>query len=150
VDPATWWREWWRGATFAAPLSGDVAQTIDTALFRAIGDQLGFININTAGAGNPQLERRITEQVASYGRQLGRILDALDVLIRHVDLSDLPPEDARTIAQLVALCDEIEEVKRKAAAEDIDRLVAQARRLREDPEANREALDRLRQAIEEG
>lgn len=37
------------------------------------------------GAGDPVKERRITQEVASYGTQLGIVLDALDVLIRHLE-----------------------------------------------------------------
>jgi hypothetical protein len=148
VDPATWWRDWWRGAILSAPLSGDVAQSIDAALVRSAGDQLGFININTTAAGNHELERRITEQVASYGRQLGRVLDALDVLIRHADLSALKPEDAAAIAELITMREQIEALKRSTATEDIERLIAQVRRLRDDPDTNRDALTRLRTALE--
>jgi hypothetical protein len=45
--------------------------------------------------------------------------------------------------------EEIEAVKERAVAADVDRLVAQVRRLRRDPETNREALSRLRQALDE-
>jgi hypothetical protein len=67
-DPVAQWRDWWRSVGVFGPLSGDVTQTIDPTLFRAVGDQVGFINVNTSAAGDPALERRITEQVASYGR----------------------------------------------------------------------------------
>lgn len=130
-----------------APLSGDVNQTIDAALVRAVGDQLGFVNINTTAAGDPDLERRITEQVASYGRQLGRILDALDVVIRNDRLDDATPEDRHALEQFGALRTEIEAVKNRATAEGIDRLVAEVRTLRRDPEANQDALRRLRDAL---
>jgi hypothetical protein len=83
-----------------APLSGDVTQAIDTSLIRSFGEQLGFININTTGAGDAQLERRIVEQVASYGRQLGGVLDAVGVLIRHDIAGELPPEDRRALERL--------------------------------------------------
>jgi hypothetical protein len=148
-DPAGLWRSWWRTFGSRGPLSGDVTQAIDTSWFRSIGDQLGFININTAGAGDPALERRITEQVASYGRQLGRVLDTLDVLIRRVDPQQLTPEDRHALVQLQELRDEINAVKAKSAADRIDRLVAAIQTLRRDPKANRDALQRLREALAE-
>jgi len=39
----------------------------------------GFININNAKTPAPGLETTIIEEVGSYGRQIGRIADALDV-----------------------------------------------------------------------
>jgi len=146
-DPSELWRAWWRGLNVMAPLSGNVTQTIDTGLFRAIGDQLGFVNINTNGSGDPELERRITDQVASYGRQLGRVLDALDVLIRHTDLANLGQQDRHAVDELLRLRADVEAVKVKAAADDVDRLVAQIHALRADPQANGGTLDRLREAL---
>lgn len=146
-DPNGLWQAWWRSMNLFAPLSGDVNQTIDAALVRTLADQLGFVNINTTAAGDPDLERRITEQVASYGRQLGRILDALDVVIRNERFDDAPPEDRHALEQFKALRAEIEAVKKRAAAESIDRLVTEVRTLRRDPDGNREALRRLREAL---
>jgi hypothetical protein len=151
TDPAALWREWWRGwTTTAAPLSGNVTQSIDAAVLRTVGDQVGFININNGGAGDPDLERRIIEQAASYGRQLGRILDVLDVLLRHVPLDSLPADDVKAVEQFTALRSDIEAIKRRAAADRIEELVAEVRALRADPEANREALDRVRAALTDG
>jgi hypothetical protein len=142
------WAAWLRPWTFRAPLSGDVWQRVtDAQLFRQLGQQLGFININTGAAGDAELERQIVEQVASYGRQLGRLLDAVDVLIRHDRRGALSDDDARALAELQRLHDQIATVKAGTAAERVDRLVEDIRALRRDPDANREALDRLRDAL---
>jgi hypothetical protein len=67
------------------PFTGDVTQSINPlSLWVKGGQQLGFVNINASSAGDPQLERDIVEGVASYGRQLGRVIDALDVLVSHL------------------------------------------------------------------
>ncbi len=62
---------------FFWPLSGDVTQVWATWA-RVVG-QWGLININVGGSGtaDPVTERRIVDEVASYGRQLGRISEAL-------------------------------------------------------------------------
>src|SRR3954454_8933202 len=86
-------RSWWGLFGLRAPWSGDVRQVIDTSLLRATGTQLGFININEQAAGNAELEQRIVTQGASYGRQLGRIMDALIVLMRHTDREALMPDE---------------------------------------------------------
>ncbi len=141
--PATLWQAWWRALGLRAPLSGDVTQTIGDH------DQLGLINLNTTQAGDPALERRIVEEVASYGRQLGRLLDAVDVLIRHDTRGKLARDDQRALDELQRLRAEIDAVKERSAARQVDRLVSEIRTLRRDPEANRTALRRIEEALED-
>jgi hypothetical protein len=120
------------------PLSGDVTQAIDTS----------FIRVTTASAGDPGLERQIAEQVASYGRQLGRVLDALDVLIRHTDGSTLGPSDQTAFDALLSLRADIEATKERAAVSRVDRIVSDIEALGRDPDANSAALSRIRAALE--
>ncbi len=93
------------------PLSGDVTQAINpwTWTLRMIGGQFGLININLGDSGNPALEQEILEQVGSYGRQLGRIGDAMAVLLRHLDRSRLNDDERETIK---ALEDQLAQVQR--------------------------------------
>jgi hypothetical protein len=58
-----------------------------------------FITVNWNG-GDADLEQHVLGQAGSYGLQLGRILDALDVLIAHADLSNLSDEEQRKIGRL--------------------------------------------------
>ena len=148
-DPRELWQSWLRAFGLRAPLSGDVTQAIDTSLVRGIGDQLGFININTSRSGDPELERRIVEQVASYGRQLGRVLDALDVLIRRDAGEQLGPKDELALNELQRLRAEIATTKERSAADQVDRLVSQIHVLRQDPAENDAALRRIRQALDD-
>ncbi len=71
--------------TFKLPLSGDVVQSINpfTALLSPIGSQFGLININVGQSGDPSVEADVLTDVAGYGKQLGRIEDALTVLLKH-------------------------------------------------------------------
>jgi hypothetical protein len=57
------------------------------------GAQFGFINLDLGAAGESDLERKLLDKVGSYGRQLGRIGDALEVILKHVKLGDLKPEE---------------------------------------------------------
>ena len=57
------------------------------------GAQFGLINIDLGDTAESDLERKILDKVGSYGRQLGRIGDALDVILKHVKLQDLKPEE---------------------------------------------------------
>ncbi|MBP0639105.1 hypothetical protein [Cupriavidus sp. AcVe19-6a] len=70
---------------------------------------------------DPGMERRIVAQ-NSYGRQLGRIMDAMEVLIELV-----PPETRTTNSSLRAfreLAQEIKEIKEKAQTNRYDKLKA--------------------------
>lgn len=50
---------------------------------------VGLINVNIGATRYPETERAILEEVGSYGRQLGHMGDALEVLIRHFDTAPL-------------------------------------------------------------
>ena len=87
----------------ALPLSGDVTQTINpwtwwNTAVNQLGGQFGLININTMASGDPVLENQIVQNVASYGKQLGRMMEALNVVIaKDLTLSTLAPKDQETI-----------------------------------------------------
>jgi len=88
------WLEWTTKLlrTNRMPLSGDVEQWIRT-WGEAVG-QVGLLNVNVAGSGNPGLERDITS-TWGYGRQLGRILDVLAPLVEK-NAAQIDDEDAVT------------------------------------------------------
>ena len=100
------------------PLSGDVTQTINpwTWLFYTAGSQYGFININLGNAGDPALEQKILGDVGTYGRQIGRIGDALRVLLDHVKLDGLSPAESEAIGALRRQLDDVDRLKRKHGA----------------------------------
>ena len=94
---------------------------------------------------DPALEQRIITEVASEGRQLGRLLDAVGVPARHQDRESSTIEDQRAMDQLQELAEQIAATKTRA--ERIDQIVADVRALRADPETNHGALQRLREAL---
>ena len=80
------------------PFSGDVTQAINPwNFFVRQMSQIGFININLARTPAPELEQSILEEVGSYGRQIGRLADALDVLVGTLDRSKLEEPQLRAI-----------------------------------------------------
>lgn len=99
---------------FKLPLSGDVIQAINpwNWFFKAEGAQFGLVNINLGKSADPDLEQHILDDVGSYGRQLGRIGEALEVLLDHVKLDRL-------------------DAKERAAIEDFRLQLAQVKRLKE-------------------
>ncbi|SHH95348.1 hypothetical protein [Marivita hallyeonensis] len=96
---------------FRAPFSGDVTQEITPRFFSP--DIQGI----------PEIEHKVQTEVASYGKQLGKILEALQTLSKATD-TPLPEIDT--------LVTEIEAIKDESKASFKDDAVA--------------ALDRLRKA----
>ena len=103
-------------AMFKMPLSGDVVQSISpwTALFSPIGNQLGVININLGQSSEPKVEEEVLSDKASYGKQLGRIGDALIVLLEHFHpRKELTEQEKTAIKDLKKMLNEIADVKEK-------------------------------------
>jgi hypothetical protein len=75
---------------------------------------LGLININLGQSSAPEVEQEILEDVGSYGRQLGRIGDALAVLITHFHPErPLDPKEEKAIRALRAMLDQIGDIKER-------------------------------------
>lgn len=57
------------------------------------GSQVGLVNVNIGETKHPETERAILDEVGSYGRQIGRIGDALEVLMAHFDTAALTQKE---------------------------------------------------------
>ncbi len=102
--------------TFKMPLSGDVAQNINpmTWWMSPVGSQFGVVNINMGLSSEPKIEEEILSDVASYGKQIGRIADALAVLIRRLPPdSEFNAEEQKAIDGLKDLVNEVAKVKER-------------------------------------
>ena len=136
------------------PLSGDVSQAVNpfTWWIRS-SQQAGFINVHACRTENPELEKRIIEEVASYGRQLGRIIDALDVLAARVLVDDLTPDERDALRAFGELAERIAAVKEQArptriTRAGVERLIDEVHALkRRDPARYEELAARLREAF---
>jgi hypothetical protein len=100
------------------PLSGDVMQTINpwNWFFKSTGSQFGLVNINLGKSVDPALEEDILDEVGSYGRQLGRIGDALGVLIKHIKPEALSDDEKKKIWALESQLADIERLKSRRAS----------------------------------
>ncbi len=92
-------------------------QAINPWTFNQEGAQIGLINIDLGQTPNPQAERAILDNVGSYGRQIGRIGDALEVIVNHVKLGDLSPAERDAIEILRGQLAQVREVKGRVAAQ---------------------------------
>jgi len=101
---------------FKMPLSGDVTQAINpwTLMFNPVGSQFGLFNINLGTSSDPAVESQVLSDVASYGRQLGRIGDALLVLLAHFDPKvELTETEAAAIRDVRSMLNSIADVKQR-------------------------------------
>jgi len=100
--------------TFKLPLSGDVVQSINPFTAFMTGGQFGLVNINLGQSSAPDVEGEVLSDVATYGKQLGRIGDALIVLLKHFNPpGPLSADESSAIAALNDMLGKIADVKKK-------------------------------------
>lgn len=90
-------------------------QAINPWTFYQQGSQFGLINIDLGETPNPQIERSILDQVGSYGRQIGRIGDALEVILDHLKLKDkdLSQDEKDTLDVLRGQLAQVRQIKQR-------------------------------------
>jgi len=86
-------------------------QAINPWTFANQGAQFGLVNINLGQTPHPEIEQKVLDEVGSYGRQLGRIGDALEVLIDHAALKGLSQAETDALAILKGQLAEVRKVK---------------------------------------
>jgi hypothetical protein len=100
--------------SFKLPLSGDVVQSINPFTAFMTGGQFGLININMGQSSEPKVEEEVMTDIASYGKQLGRIEDVLLVLVKHFHPAPpLSEEETDAIDALKEMLHKIAAVKKK-------------------------------------
>jgi hypothetical protein len=93
-------------------------QAINPMTFYQPGAQYGFINIDLGATPKPEVEQDILDEVGSYGRQLGRIGDALEVLMKHVELKGLSADEQDALSILQGQLAEVRKIKRRDRAQE--------------------------------
>jgi hypothetical protein len=99
---------------FKLPLSGDVVQSINPFTAFMTGGQFGLVNINLGQSNEENVEKEVLTDVAGYGMQLGRVEDALVVLLTHFHpRKALSAEESGAIDALKDMLDRIAAKKKK-------------------------------------
>ncbi|MGA3140484.1 MAG: hypothetical protein ABSD09_16605 [Xanthobacteraceae bacterium] len=99
---------------FKLPLSGDVVQSINPFTTFMTGGQFGLVNISMGQSSDPKVEEEVLSDVASYGKQLGRIGDALIVLLAHFHpRAPLTEQETKAIDALKKMLDKVADVKER-------------------------------------
>jgi hypothetical protein len=118
---------------FRLPLSGNVTQSILpwNWIFNPSGGQFGLVNIALGQSSNPAVEEEVLSDVASYGKQLGRIEDALSVLLAHFHPARaLTGDEEQALSALKEMTDQIAAVKAKHGSEKPPSPLPKSRRKR--------------------
>jgi len=82
------------------------------------GAQIGLFNIDLGVSPRPDIEQTVLEEVGSYGRQLGWIGEALEVLMNNVELGKLNKKEQETLDIMRGKLAEIRRIKRRAGRSD--------------------------------
>lgn len=101
--------------TFAWSLApGQLWQPINPWSFVQNGSQFGWINIILGRTPAPEVEQAALDDVGSYGRQIGHIGEALEVLLRRLPLDDLTREEREALAVFEADLCQVRRIKARA------------------------------------
>ena len=118
----------------------DAARGAPTQLTQPILPDWSFLRIDEANSSAPATEQAIVAK-ESYGRQIGRVMDALAVLIERQPDAD----DVDAFKEFGSLKERVDAIKRKAASDRIERLGADLELLkRADSAGYEEVLAKLR------
>ena len=137
-----WWQTWMKA--MPNPLGASAApQTLDQAILPGwvFG---GVVNVTEQNSAAPDTEREIVS-AHSYGRELGRLMDAVAALV-----ADLPQakQTAKPFARLKELQQDIDRIKTNGAARRLDRVIADLEVLRETKHADYDRIAaRLREVL---
>jgi hypothetical protein len=95
------------------PGSGGVAQNILPWNWFAnfTGNRFSWFTVNLGRSSAPEVEADILENVGSYGRQLGRISEVLEVLVARLPRESLTDDERAAVEDFSAQMREIKRIK---------------------------------------
>lgn len=126
--------------SIGAPLQGDVS------LPWTLWNQWFPITINSMASSDPAKETHIVQNVASYGKQLGRIVEVISVLLDEKKPAARSKNDQKVIDAFTELADEIAAAKAGVAAptpENLNGLIGAVRHWKNQDRQQYEALRKV-------
>ncbi|MGE0698527.1 MAG: hypothetical protein AB7O57_05475 [Hyphomicrobiaceae bacterium] len=77
------------------------------------GANFNWLSVDLGLTPRPGTEQSILDEVGSYGRQLGRMGDVVEILLRHLDRSKLTDDERDAIAVFEGQQAHIRRIKRR-------------------------------------
>ena len=95
--------------------AGGVAQTINpwSWMAKVMGNQFSLFTVNLGRSSAPEVEADILDNVGSYGRQLGRIGEVLEVLVNKLPRDTLTEAERAAVEDFSSQMREIKAIKEK-------------------------------------
>ena len=137
------WDSFWRPWMSASVAPQKLWQSINP------GWSFGNVTINEQNSSSPQTEQAILAE-ESYGRQIGKLLDAVSDLVK----AQPDPKKNKAYAEITDLKSKVDRIKHNAAASRIDQLRRDLELLRTsdqpaDRETYKESIRALRELLSE-
>jgi len=109
------------------------------------GWNFGVINVTRQNSRDPEAERNIVAKY-SYGRQIGRVMDALAALVEKLPEHQ---QEKKVFKDLLEIHAEVDKIKAEAAAKRVDDLTSDLATLRDqmEPADYRRMVAKLREAL---
>jgi hypothetical protein len=106
-------------------------------------------NVNSNNSSAPETEQTVVMQ-HSYGRQLGRLMDAVDLLVEDLEARQPALSGNERLADFRRLKADIDDIKARAAERRVERFAAELEALsRTNQTAYRNLRQRLRELVRE-
>lgn len=109
--------------------------------------QYGLVNVRYGESSAPKIERAIVEDVAGYGKQLGRLLDAVEAIAKHLEKTDSSIGKIDAIEQLHELALAIAVTKATVAGSESVSLSAFIDGLERLKESNPETFQKVKEKL---
>ena len=83
------------------------------------GAQLSLFRVDLGRSSDAEFEQSVVNEVGSYGKQIGHLAEALEVVIRHfklVDTGKVSQEDLKVLVRFLSDADDVRDLKRRHRA----------------------------------
>jgi len=79
-----------------------------------VGNQFSFFTVNLGRSSAPEVEAEILQEVGSYGRQIGRVSEVVEVLLRRLPRDALTEDERAAVEDFSAQMREIKGIKARS------------------------------------
>ncbi len=86
-------------------------QSINPGWFQ--GANFSWLRFDLGATSHPETEQKILDEVGTYGRQIGRMGDVLEILVQRLDRKKLSPEEKDAITIFEGQLAQVRAIKRR-------------------------------------